>query len=186
MEERENVLRIFKETKEAVLKGDSGKISNLSNQTTNTASLTQDPDNIAAAVVVYSLGKLIGRENYKQLQGWNEFYKIYLDAIDNIIVALNEGDDESYRKNIKKIRSAIGKLSGRLKESIEEVFRRASINKASRIYEHGTSMERTANLLGITLYDLAGYAGEMGASDNPETKTVGVKDRIKVAMDIFG
>ncbi|MBU1252414.1 MAG: hypothetical protein KJ905_03860 [Nanoarchaeota archaeon] len=186
MQERENVLRIFKETKEAVLRGDSGKVSNLSNQTTNTAALTQDPDNIAAAVVVYSLGKIIERGNYKEMQGWQEFYKIYLNALDNIIISIEKNDDEGYRKNIKVIRSAIGKLSGRLKTSIEEVFRRASINKASKIYDHGTSMETTANLLGITLYELASYAGEKGMSDAPENKTVGVKTRIKLAMDIFG
>jgi len=185
MQERDNILRIFRETKEAVAREDSGKIRNLSNQTTNTASLTHDPDNIAAAVIIYSLGKIIERKDYKKDEEWEKFYRIYLGSIDKIIIAIEKNDDEGFRKNIKVIRSAIGKLSGELKNSIEEIFRRASINKASKIYEHGTSMERTANLLGVTLYDLASYAGEKGVPDVPEGKTVNVKSRVKLAMDMF-
>ena len=43
MQERENILRIFQETRKAVELGDSAEIKNLSNQTNNTAALTQDP-----------------------------------------------------------------------------------------------------------------------------------------------
>ena len=74
MKETDNILRILKETKEAFEKNDSAKIKSLSNQTTNTASLTRDPDNIAVAVIVYSLGKIIEREDYKNLPGWKKFY----------------------------------------------------------------------------------------------------------------
>ena len=185
MQERGNILRIFQETKEAVLRGDAAKIKNLSNQTTNTTSLTHDPDNIVVAVIIYSLSKIIEREDYKQLPGWNKFYNIYINSIDKIIEALKRKDDEAFREDIKIIRGAIDKLSGKLKSHIQDVFRKASINKASRIYEHGISMEKTANLLGITLFELAGYAGEKEASDIPESKTINVKARIKLAMEMF-
>jgi hypothetical protein len=185
MQERENVLRIFQETKEAIGKGDSAKIKILSNQTTNTASLTHDPDNIAAAVVVYSLSKVLERENYKTLPGWNEFYKIYITSIDKIISALKKNDEQGYRDNIKIIRGAVGKLSGRLKQDIQDVFRKASINKASKIYEHGISMEKTSKLLGVTMFELASYAGQKEAADVPESKTVDVRTRIKNAMEMF-
>ncbi len=185
MQERDNVLKIFQETKEAVLKGDAAKIKNLSNQTTNTASLTQDPDNIAVAVIIYSLSKMIEREDYKQLPGWSKFYNIYIGSIDKIIEALKRKDDEAFRENIKIIREAIGNLSGKLKIHIQDVFRSASINKASRIYDHGISMETTAKLLGISLFELASYAGEKQASDIPESKTINVQSRIKLAMEMF-
>ncbi len=186
MQERRNILRIFQETKEAVLKRDAAKIRSLSNQTTNTAALTHDPDNIAAAVVVYALSKIIEREDYKQLPGWNEFYNIYINSIDKIIEALKRKDDVAYRKNIQLIRNSIGTVSGKLKDYIQDVFRSASINKASRIYEHGISMEKTANLLGVTMFELAEYAGKGKYADVPEAKTVDVGSRIKLAMEMFG
>ena len=84
------------------------------------------------------------------------------------------------------IRTAISKLSGKMKSYIYDVFRKAEINKASKIYEHGISMEQTANLLGLTLFELASYAGQKPEiSETPFTKTMNVKSRIKRAEDLF-
>ncbi|PNX46129.1 MAG: hypothetical protein BV456_12665 [Thermoplasmata archaeon M8B2D] len=183
MQERENLLRIFKETRAAIDKGDIIKIKSLSDQTTNTASLTHDPDNIAVAVIVYSLSKILERENYRNYPGWSRFYNSYLKSIDNIISSLEKNDEAGFKKNLQLIRDAIDKISGKLKEYIQDVFRKASINKASKLYEHGISMEKTASLLGVSLFDLASYAGERG---NYEGETpVNVKQRIKMAMDLF-
>ena len=89
MQERDNILKIFQETKEAISKGNSAKIKNLSDQTINTASLTHDPDNIAVAVVVYSLSKILERDNYRKLPGWAEFYKTYIGLINKILIFLS-------------------------------------------------------------------------------------------------
>ena len=185
MQERDNILRIFQGTKEAISRDDSATINSLSNQTNNTAALTNDPDNIAAAVIIYALSKIMERRDYAKLQGWKKFYDTYLGAIGRIIDAIENKDDKGYRNNIKELRAAIESLSGKLKDYIQDVFRKASINKASKIYEHGISMETTAKLLGITMFELASYAGEKQTADVPQTKTVDVKERIKLAMDFF-
>ena len=83
------------------------------------------------------------------------------------------------------IRGSIENLSGKLKKYIKEVFRNAEISKASRIYEHGISMEHTASLLGISQYELAEYAGRTGIPDVPENYTRNTKSRIKLAMEMF-
>lgn len=185
MQERENLLRIFQETKKAFLEGNSVAIKSLSNQTNNTASLTQDPDNIATAVIVYALSKIIERKDYyKNLQGWDKFYKINRDSIESIIDALKKSDDEAFRKDIKTIREAINKLSGKLKNYIQDVFRKATINRASKIYEHGISMEKTASLLGVTLFEIATYAGQK-EQNLPSTKTVDIKTRINLVKEFF-
>ncbi|MBW6442578.1 hypothetical protein K0A97_02230 [Patescibacteria group bacterium] len=185
MYERENILRIFQETKNAVVKKDSREIRRLSDQTTNSASLTHDPDNIAAAVIVYSLSEMLERGDYEKLPGWEKFYRLYLDSIDKIIEALKNKDDNSYRENISKIREFIEKLSGKLKENIQEVFRRASIDKASKIYNHGISMGITAKLLGVTLFELTDYARGNKFHEISGENALNVKTRIKFAMDIF-
>ncbi len=185
MKERENVLRILKETKGAIQKGDPAEIKSLSNQTTNTASLTKDPDNIAVAVIVYSIGKILERENYQSLKGWDNFYKIITNSLDKVIKSVEEKNDKEFRNNIPIIQKAINKVSGKLKKYVEDVLRKAQINKASRLYEHGLSMSQTADLLGITMYELAEYVGKTGISDVPASKTMNVKNRIKVAMEMF-
>lgn len=185
MKEGDNVLRIFEETKEAVKKHDVVKLKELSNQTIHAASVEQDADNIAVAVIIYSLGKIIEREDYRKYPGWNEFYKTIILLINNSIISLKKKDEKRFKEGLKLVRQAINKLSGKLKIFIKDVFRSATINKASRIYEHGISMEKTASLLGISMFELAEYAGKTGIPDVAESKTLNVKSRIKIAMEMF-
>lgn len=185
MQEVDNILRIFKESKVAMQAGDGSKLRSLSDQTINTASRTQDPDNIATAVIVYALSKMVERGDYRKQEGWNIFYEKLERSIDKIIKAIELKKDLLIKRNLKEMRQNIGSLSGNLKKYIEDVFRRASINKASRIYAHGISSEKTASLLGISIWELQNYSGESIAKEDPESKTITAKQRIKLLEDFF-
>jgi len=185
IKERENLLWILRETKNAVKKKDIVKIKELSNHTLHTASIHQDSESIAVAIITYALSKIIERRKYTYYKEWPSFYKNYLNNIEKAIQNLQKNDAEKFKEDLEKIRQEIGKLSGHFKKYIQDVFRKAKINKASRIYEHGISMEKTAKLLGITMWELAEYAGQTGISDVNLTVTMPVKNRIKQAEDIF-
>lgn len=186
MQEKGNVLRILNETLKAIKEENNIKLSELSNQTIHTASITQDPDNVVIAVIVYSLSKIIEREeNYSTKPGWDRFYNNIVLDLENLIQAIKKGDEIHLRAHVEDLRKRIEGVSGKLRKYIRDVFIKARINKASRIYEHGISMEKTARLLGITIWDLALYSGQTGISDVPLGKTMDVKNRIKLAMEFF-
>jgi len=186
MEERENILKILQGTLDALKRNDNIRLKDLSNQTIHTASIVQDPENVVMAVIVYSLSKIIERPMYKEKSGWKKFYKRVLKEINHSIKDLKDNDEKHLNVHIEGLRSSIERVSGNLKKYVQEVFIKAKINKASRIYEHGISMEKTANLLGITMWDLAGYAGQTGIPDVNLGKTMDVKARIKIATEILG
>ena len=94
-------------------------------------------------------------------------------------------DFEKFHLEVESSRKLIESLSGRLKNFIEEVFRKAQINKASRIYEHGISMEKTAKILGISLWELSEYTGKTGIADVNLALTLPIKERIKIAEEVF-
>jgi len=184
MKEAKNILRILKETLVALKKEYTIGLKSLSNQTIHTASITQDPDNIAIAVIIYSLSKVIERPAYRAQKGWNKIFKNILVGVEHSIKALENNDEEHLRNHLEKLRKRLEGFSGNLKRYIQDVFRKASINKASKIYEHGISMEKTAKLLGVSLWDLANYSG--GRTQDPSIRsTVSVKSRIKLAMEMF-
>jgi len=185
MKEIDNILNILKETKKAIQNNHSFIIKNLSNQTIHTASLTQDKDNISVAVIIYSLAKIFGREDYKTLNGWNNFQKITLNSLELSIKDLEENNLEKFRKDFEFLTRAINKISGKLKRYIEEVLEKAKINKASRLYEHGLSLEKTSKLLGLSMFDLANYAGQTGISEVILGKTINTKTRIKWLKELF-
>jgi len=186
MQEKENILKILEGTKTSIQKCDIGAIKNLSNKTTNTAALTHDPDNIAIAVIIYSISKLLEREDYQRLPGWKEFYNTFFKCIDSAIISIKNNDETKIKESLDCLRNSLIKVSGDLKKYIQDVFRKASINKASKLYEHGISMEKTAKLLGITMFELASYAGQKEEiSEAPIVRGIDIKSRIKLAMEMF-
>ena len=78
MQEKSNVLRILRETREAVKKEDNIKLKELSNQTIHTASIYQDIDNITVAVTIYAISKIIERKNYKQYRNYSRFFRNFM------------------------------------------------------------------------------------------------------------
>lgn len=187
MIEKEHVIQVLGETSRALRDGDTMHLRDLSNQTIHSATYGQDSLNIAIAVIIYSLGKILEKGEYQKDKGWNKFYKKSVLAIDGAHDALVKNDVKDCKNNLRLVREQIEELSGKMKTFVEDVFRKAKINKASKIYEHGISMEKTAKLLGVSLWDLAGYSGQKGVvADEPESKTANVKDRIKLVEEFFG
>jgi len=185
MEERDNVLRILREAKTALKKEDVIALKELSNQTLHTASIYQDIDNITTAVIIYSLSKIIERPNFREYNQWPKFYNQATRCIDRSIAALEKNQDDYFRDQLKCLRKNINSLAGNFRKHVQEVFKKAEINKASRIYEHGISMQQTAKLLGISIWELAEYTGQTGISDVNLNITLPEKSRIKQALDIF-
>jgi len=122
MKESENLLRILEQSFNAFKSKDSLKLKKLSNETVHTSSLTQDSSNILIAVVIYSLGKLLERENYFNLPGWKNFESLTTSALKISIEDLKQNKEEKFTQDFIQIRKAIGKISGKLKKYIEEVF----------------------------------------------------------------
>lgn len=185
MQEKEHILKLLKEVKLALKKKDYIKIKNLSDNIVHTSSTDQDPDIIFIAVIIYSLSKIIERKNYQDYANWKSFYNNYIKGIDKLIDSLKKENQKDFNNEIKFIVNSINKLSGELKIYISDVFRKARINKASKIYEHGISMSKTAKILGISIWELAEYAGQSRSSDFNLSITMPIKQRIELTEEFF-
>lgn len=184
MEEVENLTRILEETLTAVEKEDIKKIKELSNETIHSAS-NENENSIIVGVIIYSIAKILSRSDYRSLKGWKTFNKITINALKNSINDLKNNDEKKFRQDFLMIKKAINKISGKLKKYIEDVFKRAEINKASRIHEHGISLEKTAKMMGITSYDLQNYSGKTGISEVNLNNTINVRTRINYLEELF-
>jgi len=184
MEEREHVISVLEQAKIAAKKEDVILLRKLSDMTVHSASVYQDGDNILVAVILYALGKIIekGKPYYKE--NYQRYIRSYLEIIDKSISYLKKEDYKNFRNQINFIINS-RELSGDLKRHLQGLFRKAKINKAGKVYEHGISMEKTAKLLGISLWELAEYSGQTGINEMKQGKTMNVRDRIKIAEEIF-
>jgi hypothetical protein len=186
MKEVDNVLRILRGARKAVEEDRPFELKSLSDQTVHSATVSQDADNVIVAVLVYSLGKVMERANYRNMEGWAGFYSAVLKNLNEAIVALEARKVVLARKSLGRIRERLNEIEGNLGRYVKDVFRKAEVNKAFKLYEHGLSSERTADLLGVSLWDLASYIGQSNIGDAKVGVTMPVKDRVKMAEGFFG
>ncbi|MAG24605.1 hypothetical protein CMI47_03405 [Candidatus Pacearchaeota archaeon] len=178
-------IALFNQIKEALEKKDPLKLKDLSNHTIHTASTIQDPTSITIAVIIYTLSKLIERDDYKKISSWETFTKKFNLYLDGAIAALKQNNENKYKDKLTEARKSIESVSPNLKKYIKEVLRKAAINKASKLYEHGLSLEQTSKLLGITQWELSEYTGQKDVPESKLNKTLTVKQRAKMALEFF-
>ncbi|MBR9702163.1 hypothetical protein GOV13_04550 [Candidatus Pacearchaeota archaeon] len=186
MKETDNILRILREAKQFVEEDKANELKSLSNQTVHAATISQDPDNIVVAVLVYSIGKVMERDHYRDMEGWDEFYKSVIKNLELAAGALEKENIKNARIYLGRIRNSLNKIEGDLGRYIKDVFRKAEINKAFKLYEHGLSSEATAELLGVSLWDMASYIGQSHIGDSKIAISMPVGERVKIAEGMFG
>jgi len=80
MIEAPHVLDVLKQVKTAIETNSTSKLKFLSDQTIHSASTKQDQDNISLAVTIYSLGKIFERQDYRGLEGWDNFNRLLMNS----------------------------------------------------------------------------------------------------------
>lgn len=183
--ELKNFLDIIYQTLNAIKSKDLALLREMSNRTVHSASIYKDTDSVSIAVIVYSLSKIIGRLDYYEEKQFITFMSGVTKNLEAGAIFLKQKNFNKFRLSIKNITSSIDNLSGKLKQYIQEIFREAMITKASRLYEHGISREETANLLGISIWELSEYVGKTGIPDMDLGITKPIKDRINDARRLF-
>jgi len=149
----------------------------ISNRIIHNASLYQDEDSTLIAVLVYALSKTIQKlcEQEKQFRQFSEPLK-------KMHHYLSKNNIKLIRKEISKTISQIRKTDKKLKNYVEEVLNRAKIKKGSKLHEHGISIARTANILGISQWELQEY---IGIKPEFAPKTMPVLKRLAIARELF-
>ncbi|MCX6711367.1 MAG: hypothetical protein NTZ02_04760, partial [Candidatus Woesearchaeota archaeon] len=91
--------------------------------------------------------------------------------------------EKEYRDFMKKLIDYISKTDSMTKKYIEEVISQAKIKKGERIYEHGISMARAAEILGISQWQLMAYIGN--SEDTDQFISGKTRERISFARSLF-
>lgn len=182
--DRSHIITVLQGIKEALKKQDAMKLKELSNQTIHTAASSQDSGSTAIGIISYSLSKLIERRDNKRIKNWDSFIQKFNSAIDLAIKAAEEDNLEAFEYHVINARKAIVSASPNLKNYIEEILKKSSINRANKLYEHGISLGQTAKLLGLTQWEISEYAGQ-SKTDEYVASPLSAKERAKMAMEFF-
>lgn len=157
---------------------DIAQIRELSNHVIHNASVFQDEDSVSVAIMIYSLSKIIER-NQKNI----DYGKISI-MLGSCILSLQNNDEENFRKSVKEIFNFIRTMDEKLKLYIHEVINHAQIKKGCKLCEHGVSIARSAEVLGISQWELMNYLGKTTLIDR-FSEPVNVANRLKIARSMF-
>ena len=173
---KEDILKILNSIIEIIRSREFNKLKELSNHTIHSASIFQDEDSTSIAVITYALAKVLISCDRSKIEA------IYRD-IELMHKELREDDFESYKLGMKALFKTISETNVNLRQYIEEVVQYAEIKKGVKVYEHGISMARAAELLGISEWDLMDYVGKTTLIDSEEEDE---KERLAFTRKLFG
>lgn len=173
---KQDLIKSLKETINAAKENDFFIMPELSNHTIHNASIYQDSDSILAAVIIYSLSKIITRESKIDEQ--------FLKEMKKALNELEQNKINDYRKTMQNILKIISQKDSKIKLYIEEVVTQARVKKGMKLYEHGISVGQAAELLGVSQWELMDYVGKTTISDVFSGKP-GVKNRMRYAKEVF-
>lgn len=176
---KKEILRVLKKAQRNINSGDSNKLKILSDATIRNASVFQDPDSLSIAVIVYAISKLLER--------WG-FESEYADQARNLLgsaqFSLEQNRLDEYRDKMKKVFEFTASVEKEFKLYIDKVIEKARVKKGSRLYEHGISAARAAEMLGIGQWELLSYIGKTRIYDEAAVPT-DVAQRLNLARQLF-
>ncbi len=174
---RQDILDVLRQGIEALRRGDAFRVKELSNNVIHNASIFQDDDSLGIAVLMYALSKTMekGRLDVDEVEKLLSKAKSALDAF----------SFDEHRLAVKLALKKISEADSRLKIFVSNVIDRAQLKKGCKICMHGVSVARTANILGISRWELMQYLGRTTFHDEV-AETVSVQDRLAFARKVFG
>ena len=177
---KEDIKSIIRKAVLLVKGSNPSGLSELSDHSIHNASIFQDMDSVGIAVVIYALSKLMGRGiSRADIDGLHSLLRRGLEL-------LSSDKDAAYRATIRALLKRIALLDERLGQYIIEVVRQAEIKKGSKIYDHGISIAQTADILGISQWELMSYIGKTSITDRElRPGMIDIAERMRNARAIF-
>ena len=170
----ERVIEILK-TKEDK---DILELKELSDHTIHNASIFQDDCSVSLAVLVYALSKIMMRYPQESYE-YKEILNLFLIEKDN----LKNDDEKSFNDSMKRLFLLISKIDSKLEMYVQEVITQAQIKKGSKLCEHGVSCAKSAEVLGISQWELMHYLGNTKIIEYEPG--IDLKSRLKFARRLF-
>jgi len=177
---KKDIVSVLTKALSLIKKEDFMALKDLSNHVIHNASIYQDKDSIQVAVIVYALAKILEREKSKGKQISGNINAEIEKAINRLI----ENNEEKYRYEIGHVFKQIYENDEKLYMYIQNIIEKANIAKGTKVYEHGISIGRVSEILGISQWDLMSFVGKTRIADE-EGLTPDISKRLSFAKKLF-
>lgn len=179
------MLESLEEAQEAFEAIDSNKLKSISDYTLHYAGIFQDTYSVSIAIIIYSLAKIVEKKKIRSDKDWARFKADTLKNLKEASAALEKDNLDKYLSELKELLSSIGKVDATFGNYVTEAIEKAKIKKGYAVYEHGLSVGRAAELMGVSPWELMDYLGQTKLVDEMPMLTKPISERLAVARKIF-
>jgi hypothetical protein len=166
---------------------DSKHIKEWSNHIIHNASIFQDRHSVQTSIIVYALSKLFEKSKYEQKNRnyWRSFWRDVTKQLVTARNALKKREIGNVSNALKKLTRLISVADKEFSEHLQYVLEKAKVAKAWKIYEHGVSLGRVAELLNVSEWEAMAYLGHTKTHDYKGLITEGVGERYNVLKGVL-
>lgn len=180
---KKDIIEVLKNVKKSLEKGDGDKILEWSDHIIHSASIYQDENTIALAVITYALGKTL--KKMPQIAKTGKFCILCSEYINDAMLSARNDEWVNYHEALEKMTQDILRIDKEYSHHLEYVLSAAKLKKGSKMVAHGISIGRVAETLGITQWELMGYIGGSIETEISEMDHKTLKHKFKFAKEVF-
>jgi len=173
----QRVIEILKDREEK----DVLELKDVSDHMLKDASIYQDIDSVQIAILVYSIYKLFDRG----CKITEKDYKSAVVGFERMLDGVSARNFGKYNKNLQDVFAIIRKIDKQVKMYVEEIITKARTTKGSKLFEHGLSAKRAADIMGVSEWELLQYIGRTQIVDKHKTDGLRATQRLAHARRLF-
>lgn len=183
---KKDVLNALKEAIAAIKEKNYGELQSISDHILHVMAVYQDADIVTTAIVIYALDKILETEKYKAHPKMRAFEKTTRHLLEKAASKLEKEDYSGYSDALQEILGNIQGFTKQIRFYIEDILHFARIKKGTKLYEHGLSLGKAAELVGVTKWELMPAIGETAIHEQFITPKEINEKRIAAAEKAFG
>lgn len=182
--EQISLVRLLKRINVLFKEKDIKGLRRLSDILIQDSSVMQDDYMISLAIVIYTLSKILEKEQFESQSSWSSFYKSILKNLNLLSKNMEKSEFEKYKQNMNNLILEIKRIDMKASTYIEELMKSSKIKKGSNLYGYGLSLGRAAQLLGISKWELMGYLGNVELKEQ-KSKSINMTSRYDISKKVF-
>jgi hypothetical protein len=182
---RNDVLSAIREAIAAIKDRRYAELHTISDHVLHVITVYQDIDAVDLAVAIYALNKILEAERYRTQPKMKMFSKTILQLFNKSESQLVREDYNGFRRTLNEILGSIEAFSKSIRFYIEDILHFAKIKKGTKLYEHGLSLGKAAELAGVTKWELMPAIGETAIHEQIAPLKGASEQKIKFLEKIF-
>jgi hypothetical protein len=173
---KEDIITVLQNSIKAIKNADIVALREESDHIVHCSAIFQRQESIQTAIVIYALSKILERGKTIDAR--------VLDAMQKACDFMKADNIRGFNTEIKSMLDMISAVDDQLSKYMQHIVTEAQIKKGSKIYEHGISLGKTAQMFGLSQWELMKYIGKTRMSEYM-ADTIPIQQRLQFARGLF-